>query len=122
MDDATRAGIVARLVRAFGAARDVSPTPEQALHVLLPEIVLPDPWTPSPTRALTVWEGWPGSRPVFYIDANVTGETGAPPRNPSPTYVLGETWNAFSFSFPWVGDDPVRAVQTWLTRFEVERT
>jgi hypothetical protein len=65
-----------------------------------------------------MWEGWPDNRPAFYIDARVKGSTGQAPRNPSPTYLLGETWNAFSFSFAWRGDDPVRAIQTWLTRFE----
>ena len=122
MDNEQRAAIVRRLAAAFGEARDATPAPGQALHVLLPEIVLPEPWTPSPTRALTLWSGWPESRPDFYIDAAVTGETGAPPRNQNPTYLLGETWNGFSFSFAWSSDDPVRAVQTWLTRFEIERT
>jgi len=122
VDDDQREAIVRRLAAAFGSARDVTPAPGQPLHVLLPQIVLPGPWTPSPSRALTIWSEWPQGRPAFYIDGAVTGETDAPPRNPNPTYLLGETWNGFSFSFAWSGDDPVRAVQTWLTRFEVERT
>jgi hypothetical protein len=122
MDDEQRAAIVQRLTAVFGEARDVTPAPGQPLHVLLPEIALPEPWTPSPTRALTIWGAWPQGRPDFYIDAGVTGEAGSPPRNPNPVYLLGETWNGFSFAFGWAGDDPVRAVRTWLTRFEVERT
>ena len=121
MDAVLRQQIVERLAAAFGSARDVTPAEGQPLHILLDAIELPAPWSPSPTRALTVWDGWPQNRPTFFIDAGVTGETGQPPRNPNPTYLLGETWNAFSFSFAWVGDDPVRAVQIWLTRFE-ERT
>jgi hypothetical protein len=122
MDDEQREAVVERLADAFGAARDVTPAPDQPLHVVLSEIELPEPWTPSPTRSLTIWSGWPATRPDFYIDAAVTGQSGAPPRNPTPTYLLGETWNGFSFSFVWSGEDPVRAVQTWLTRFEVEPT
>jgi hypothetical protein len=122
MDESGRSVIVARLADAFGQARDVTPAPGQPLHVVLPEIVLPEPWTPTRTRALTVWAEWPQSRPAFYIDAAVTGETGQPPRNPNGAYLLGETWNGFSFSFAWSGEDPVRAVRIWLTRFEVERT
>lgn len=114
--------IIEALAAAFGNAVDVTPAAGQPPHILLTELELPEPWTPSPTRGLTVWPGWPESRPEFYIDAAVTGQTGQAPRNPSPTYRLGETWNAFSFSFPWSGDDPVRAVRTWLTRFEVEPT
>jgi hypothetical protein len=114
--------IVNALVAAFGDAVDVTPASGQPLHVLLNELELPAPWTPSPTRALTIWADWPQLRPEFYIDCAVTGESGQPPRNPNPSYRLGETWNAFSFSFPWHGDDPVRAVRTWLTRFEVEPT
>jgi hypothetical protein len=36
-------------------------------------------------------------------------------------YLLGEPWRAFSFQFPWSGNDPVLAVQKWLTRFDRER-
>lgn len=122
MDDDEREATVQRLAAAFGSALDVTPAPGQPLHILLPEIELPEPWTPSPSRALTIWSGWPEERPAFYIDVTVTGEHGAPPQNPGPTYLLGETWNGFSFSFAWSGDDPVRAVRTWLTRFEVDRT
>lgn len=118
MDNDLRQRIVGRLSAAFGNVRDVTPAAGQPLHVLLAEIAVPVPWTPSPTRALSMWEGWPDNRPAFYIDARVKGSTGQAPRNPSPTYLLGETWNAFSFSFAWRGDDPVRAIQTWLTRFE----
>ena len=122
MERPEREAIVDRLASAFGDAQDVTPREDQPLHVLLGHIELPEPWTPSPARALTVWADWPNGRPGFLIAADVRGETGQPPRNPSPTFILGETWNAFSFSFPWAGDDPVRAVQTWLTRFEIERT
>lgn len=122
MDDQTRAQIVERLAAAFPAAQDVTPASGQPLHILLSDLELPSPWTPSPTRALTVWRNWPQQRPDFYIDGAVTGETGAPPRNPNPKYLLGESWNGFSFNFPLPGNDPVRVIQSWLTRFEVEPT
>jgi hypothetical protein len=122
MDPQARAQIVERLSSAFEVVQDVTPAPGQPLHLLLSDLELPTPWTPSPTRAITVWSNWPQQRPDFYIDASVTGQTGAPPRNPNPKYLLGETWNGFSFNFPWAGDDPVRAIQSWLTRFEVEPT
>jgi hypothetical protein len=121
MEDSEREALVQRLAATFEEAVNVTPAADQPLYVLLGRLALPESWTPSPARALTIWEGWPGERPAFYIDAAVTGETGEPPRNPNPVY-LGETWNGFSFSFTWNGEDPVRAVQTWLTRFEVERT
>ncbi len=114
-------GIVERLVRAFGAASDVTPAVGQPLHVVMPALALPEPWTPSPARALTIWVGWPGARPKFYIDQQVVGERGEPPRSNSLEYHLGEPWRQFSYSFPWVGDDPVRAVQMWMTRFVRER-
>jgi hypothetical protein len=121
MDAVLREEIVAKLGAAFGGARDVTPAAGQPLHVLLEPLDLPSDWTPSTTRALTVWEGWPNNRPAFYIDQSVRGPDGQPPRNPSPTYLVGETWNSFSFQFPWSGDDPVLAVQRWLTRFDKER-
>ena len=121
MDDPLREQILADLAAAFDAVGDVTPSAGQPLHVRF-KVELPEPWTPSPMRALTVWDNWPSERPLFYIDCAVTGEHGQAPRNPSATFVLGETWNAFSFSFPWKGGDPVRAVRMWLTRFEVERT
>jgi len=111
---------VARIERAFGSARDVTPAPGQPLHVLIEEVILPEAWSPNPTRALVIWEGWPGSRPRFLIDERVRGESGEPPRSNDLVYVLGEGWRQFSFSFPWVGDDPVVAVQKWLERFSVE--
>jgi hypothetical protein len=51
----------------------------------------------------------------------VVGDAGEPPRSNDTVYVLGEAWRHFSFSFPWNGDDPVIAVQSWLERFSVER-
>ena len=121
MDAALRAEIVAKLAAAFGGARDVTPDGEQPLHVLLEPLELADGWTPKPTRALTVWRDWPGSRPEFYIDGGVRGPDGEPPRSNSDRYLLGETWRQFSFNFPWKGDDPVLVVQRWLTRFDKER-
>jgi hypothetical protein len=121
MDAEQKADIVARLSAAFGTAEDVSPHEEQMLHVLLPQLELPDPWRPSPTRALTVWRGWPGRRPRFLIDHDVVGQKGDPPRSNNSVYMLGEPWRQFSFGFPWVGQDPVMAVQLWMERFSVER-
>jgi hypothetical protein len=123
MDAEARERIVESLRTAFGAAEDVTPRPQQALHVLLPEVQLPAPWTPSPTRALTVWGNWPAERPLFALDPSVRGEAGDPPRSYNDLYLLDTAWRGFSFSFPWNGtDDPVRVVQLWLTRFSLERT
>jgi hypothetical protein len=121
MDAALRKEIVAKLGAAFGGARDVTPADDQPLHVLIEPLELPSDWTPSTTRALTVWEGWPESRPAFFIDHGVRGPDGEPPRSNSDHYLLGETWRGFSFNFPWKGDNAVLAVQCWLTRFDKER-
>jgi hypothetical protein len=120
METDTRRVLVERLSIAFGGASDVTPESDQPLHVLLPQLDLPEPWTPSPARALTVWRCWPAERPQFLLERAVVGESGEPPRNPNASYVLGESWISFSFAFPWAGDDPVRAVQLWLTRFVAE--
>jgi hypothetical protein len=121
MDAEQRADIVVRLVAAFGAAEDVSADGGQPLHVLLSRLELPEPWHPSPSRALTIWEGWPGERPRFVIDHGVVGENGEPPRSNDSVYLLGEAWRQFSFTFPWVGQDPVVAIQLWMERFTVEQ-
>ncbi len=120
MEQPAAAELIARLEQAFGRARDVTPGPDQALHVLMEEVALPEAWKPSPTRALVIWDSWPGARPRFLIDEQVRGESGEPPRSNDLVYVLGEAWRQFSFSFPWAGDDPVIAVQRWLERFSVE--
>ena len=122
MEAGDRKLLVRRLAVAFGKATDVTPADGQAAHVLLPSIQLPKPWKPSPTRALTVWEGWPQNRPQFVVDQSVVGEAGEPPRSHHPVYLLGESWRGFSFNFAWSGDDPVRAVQLWLARFTAERS
>ena len=120
MEPADRQLLVELLAAAFGAATDVTPDGEKTPHILLPSVGLPEPWRPTPTRALTVWEDWPGTRPLFYVDERVVGETGTPPRSDHTKYLLGETWRGFSFNFGWFGDDPVRAIQLWLGRFTVE--
>lgn len=117
-----REALVAELAAAFGAAADVTPAEGQPLHVLLPEVELPDPWTPSPARAITVWGTTTSERPQFYIDSGVTGEDGQPPQGHSPALVAGEAWNGFSFNFTPAAGDPVRMVQQWLTRFTYQRT
>ena len=122
MHAADREALVTGLAVSFGGAVDVTPAEGQPAHILLPSLELPDPWRPSPTRALTVWQDWPTSRPQLVVDLNVVGENGQPPRSNSDVYLLGQTWRGFSFSFPWSGDDPVRAVQLWLARFTVERS
>ena len=111
-----------RLALAFGDARDVTPVDGQPAHILLPKISLPAPWKPSRARALTIWGKWPHERPQFLVDEKVVGERGEPPRSHHPVYAVGETWRGFSFTFPWVGADPVRAVQLWMERFVVERS
>jgi hypothetical protein len=122
MDANTHKILVERLAVAFGEAIDATPADEQPLHVLLPAIVMPQPWKPSPARALTVWENWPAARPQFVIDESVVGENGEPPRSHSLVYLLGESWRGFSFNFVWSGDDPVRVVQLWMNRFVAERS
>jgi hypothetical protein len=122
MDSAQREALVERLALAFGDARDVTPADDQPAHILLPELDLPAPWTPSPTRALTIWTNWPQESPQFMVDEAVVGEGGDPPRSHHEVYAVGETWRGFSFTFAWAGDDPVRAVQMWMERFAVERS
>ncbi len=120
MDAAERSHLVSNLSSAFGGAEEVTPAADQPVHVLLPELELPNPWTPSPTRALTVWRNWPAERPQFVIDAGIVGQAGQPPRSSDLVYLVGEGWRSFSFSFDWKGDDSVCVVQIWLTRFVVE--
>jgi len=122
MNTTATTSIVPLLAAAFGGAEDVTPAPGQPLHVLLGQIELPEPWTPSPTRALTVWRNWPAERPQFVIDQSVQGEQGEPPRSSELVYLLGESWRSFSFGFTWSGQDSVRAIQLWMTRFVAERT
>jgi hypothetical protein len=122
LDDAARKILVERLAAAFGEAIDVTPAEGQAPQILLPAVELPEPWKPSPTRALTVWEDWPNACPRFVIDERVVGENGEPPRSHHSVYLVGESWRGFSFNFAWSGDDPVRAVQLWMARFVVERS
>jgi hypothetical protein len=113
--------IVDRLAAAFGGAVDVTPPAEGTPHILLPTLELPDPWTPTPTRALTIWTSWPQVRPEFVIDSAVVGEQGDAPRSSNEVLKLGTNWRTFSFAFEWSGDDPVRAVKLWLGRFTAER-
>jgi hypothetical protein len=122
MDAGKRSEIVSRLSAAFGGAQDMTPAEDQPLHVLLPQLELPDPWKPSPTRGLTVWRNWPNGRPEFVVDESVVGKNGEPPRSHSQVYLLGKSWRGFSFEFPWKGDDPVRVIQLWMARFIVEQT
>lgn len=113
--------IVDRLAAAFGEAVDVTPEGVDTPHVLLPALELPEPWTPTPTRALTIWTSWPQERPEFVVDLAVVGEHGDPPRSSNEVLRLGTTWRGFSYTFQWSGDDPVRAVRLWLGRFTAER-
>jgi hypothetical protein len=122
MEPAERERVVSELARAFGAAADVTPAPGQPLHVLLPALDMPEPWRPSPARALTIWADWPVQRPQVFIDEAVVGESGGRPRSHSLVYQLGEPWTQFSFAFAWTGRDPARAVQHWMTRFVKERS
>jgi hypothetical protein len=122
MEAGERSDIVSRLSAAFGGAQDVTPAEDQPLHVLLPQLELPDPWQPSPTRGLAIFRGWPSERPEFVVDERVIGENREPPRSNSSVYLLGESWRGYSFTFSWKGDDPVRAIQMWMNRFVVERS
>jgi hypothetical protein len=120
VDAAQREALVDCLACAFGGARDVTPAANQPPHILLPSLDLPTPWQPSTTRALTIWADWPTTRPRFLVDQAVIGDKGEPPRSSNPVYTGGETWHEFSFAFPWSGDDPVLAVQLWMSRFVAE--
>lgn len=122
MDAAERNEIVAKLDRAFGGAEDVSPSPTHDLHVLLTALELPPPWSPSPTRALAIFTGWPDQRPQFLIDHEVVGEGGEPPRSNGSAYHLDEPWRSFSWTERPSHGDPVRAIQLWINRFVEEKT
>jgi hypothetical protein len=120
MDAALREEIVAKLDRAFGGAKDASPTPSLDLHVLFTALELPPPWSPSPTRALAIFTNWPTERPLFVVDLAVVGQNGEPPRSHHEAYYLDEAWRGFSWNSPWEGEDPVRAIQLWINRFIAE--
>jgi hypothetical protein len=113
-----RAAVIVALSEAFGSATDVSPDPDQPLHVALAELALPSPWT-RVTSALLRFVGWPDSRPDFFITATVVNTAGEAPRSHTDEIVLGASWRRFSYAFPWdpASADPVRAVQLWLGRF-----
>src|SRR5271163_832085 len=115
MEPAERERAVSELARAFGAAADVTPAPGQPLQVLLAAMDMPEPWRPSPARALTIWADWPAQRPPFLIDEAFVDESGDRPRSHSLVYQLGEPWAQFSFAFAWTGQDPVQAVKHWMT-------
>lgn len=118
MSPAERSAIVTALAAAFGEAIDVSPDAGQALHVLLPRVDLPAPWT-SPCRGLARFGNWPDERPDFFVDAAVINGVNEPPRSNSLQTVLGSEWRQFSYAFPWSKEsaDPVLAIMLWLTRF-----
>jgi hypothetical protein len=122
MPTESRAAIVAELRQAFGEARDVTPGPDQPLHVLLPRLPLLPPWRPSKIRALLRFGSWPAGRPDFFIEPVVVNAQGAPPRNPYDHYILGETWRSFSFQFAWPAGDgsATQAVLQWLNRFRLD--
>jgi hypothetical protein len=118
MDQSQREAIVLELSESFGAAVDVTPAPEQPLHVLMPEVPLLSPW-PSPSRALIRFVNWPATRPDFWIDMKSVNGAGEPPRSSSEQLVMGESWRQFSYSFAWPQGPATatRAVQLWLNRF-----
>ena len=111
--------VVAELSAAFGHAIDVTPAIGQPLHVLLPSVKLPVPWSPSSARVMLRFDGWPGQRPEFWIAREVVNRDGQPPRSNSEQLVCGEVWRQFSFAFAWPHEraTATRAVLLWLTRF-----
>lgn len=119
MNAELRKQIVNDLSEAFGGAKDVTPGDGQPLHVLLHALRVPPPWKPSTTRGLLKFEGWPSTRPQFWIDIAVVNANGEAPRSNSSQLVLGESWRQFSFNFTWPTDPPTatHAVLRWLTRF-----
>lgn len=118
MDASEREQIVSELAAAFGEAIDVTPGPDQPLHVLLPRVPLSPPW-PSQARALVRFMNWPAARPGFWIDVEVVTSQGAPPRSSSEQLVVGGSWRQFSYAFAWPQNPttPTRAVLLWLNRF-----
>lgn len=114
-----RQAAVSELTAAFGEAADVSPDPAGTLHVLLSSVDVLPPWQPRPTRALVVFEGWPGVRPQFYVDPALANPEGEPPRSYHDAYLIGEPWRGFSFAYPWPdgGMTATEAVLRWLNRF-----
>jgi hypothetical protein len=121
MEATERSKILGALKRAFGGAEDANPG-QEPLRVLLPRLDLPEPWQPSSTGSMVVFEGWPQTRPLFYVEETVVGEGGEPPRSNHTVLLDGVTWRGFSFAFDWSGSDPVRAVQLWMERFTAERS
>lgn len=112
-----REAIVEKLARAFGRVEDVTPAESAPLNILFHKLELPDPWRPSSTRALAIFANWPSERPLFFVAEDVAGEGGEPPQSNHTAFYVGESWRGFSFSFTWSGDDPVRAIQLWMSRF-----
>jgi hypothetical protein len=115
-----RERVLTALRASFGEAEEIGGG--EPFRVRLSRLLLPDPWRPQETGAMLVFEGWPQNRPLLYVEEAVVGETGQPPRSNHAVLFDGETWRGFSFAFPWAGNDPVRAVQLWLSRFTVERS
>ncbi len=118
MEDVERRAIVEDLSNSFSEALDVTPGPDQPLHVLLPKVHLLPPWG-SPVRAMVRFVNWPHARPDFWIDVAALTPSGQPPRSSSDQLILGESWRQFSFAFAWPQEPltPTRAVQLWLNRF-----
>lgn len=118
MGPAERQRIVEELASAFGEAVDATPSPDQPLHVLLPNVPLSPPW-PSPARALVRFVNWPEVRPEFWIDMDIVTSSGEPPRSSSEQLVVGDSWRQFSYAFTWPQPPPTatRAVLLWLNRF-----
>lgn len=118
MDAAEREQIISELATAFGEAVDVTPSPDQPLHVLLPSVPLSPPW-PSSARALVRFMNWPQTRPDFWIDVEVMTVQGSPPQSSSEQLVVGGSWRQFSYAFVWPQNPatPTRVVLLWLNRF-----
>lgn len=118
MDAAERKWIIEELASAFGEAVDVTPSPDQPLHVLLPNVPLSPPW-PSPAQALVRFVNWPDVRPEFWIDMAVVTSQSEPPRSSSEQLVVGGSWRQFSYAFTWPQQPTTatRAVLLWLNRF-----
>jgi hypothetical protein len=118
MDASERRRIVEELASSFGQAVDVTPSPDQPLHVLLPSVPLLPPWA-SPARALVRFVNWPDVRPEFWIDMDVLTSSGEPPRSSSEQLVVGGSWRQFSYAFTWPQQPTTatRAVLLWLNRF-----
>ena len=123
MERPERERIVEELARAFGAAIDVTPAPGQPLHVVLSTRSNSQlRGVPRPTRALTTWADWPTAKAAVLHRRGRGGRIRHPPPQPQHGLPARRALDSVQLHVPRSGQDPVRAVQYWMTRFVKERS